>query len=597
MFNEFLLQTLTDAQLIDASYSYRKYSSTLTHKFALKEFFNQCLIELIRNEISIHRALNHPNILNFLDFSESSHPMIFLEWMPLGDLEKMIKAQRHFSPVELKRLAWGILKGLEYLHDQGIVHFDIKSANILLDSQYHPKIADFGLAMKADKLAQNIKIQFGTPKYHSFEMIKKYLLCKGLIPKEEKRIVYTSAVDIYALGLVLTELIEGRLIYSAYDKYSEHQLFLLIYHTRPEFVFPEQTDAILKSMVDDCLVKNPEERADARKLLNDLSDLGQEEWIDTNPKAYFSKLKNSDYVIVHSLGKGGFAEVFLIQYTVAVKIKKYLPVPENLQKIAALGNQKSWFDDLDHRYLSKAINTEWNGMTTVILKTSLGFPMNHFHASGQLTLKRKLNILSQILNALSYFHQHEIILRNFNSENIWLSLSDRVLISDFDDAVKIRSNLPFQPIQDTIYLAPEMNEYSALNFNYSFQTDVYALGVFIIELMQIRPFKRKIKEMSHIFFFEFLLKNLPEFLDDVDASYLEFMIYRSVIVFPEMRASIAELTEIFKRKTTGFLNRTQTYKTDLLRSVGFFKAQAEVFVMVNKEEELSSDFCASCGLS
>ena len=108
--------------------------------------------EFLNEVISIRRT-SHVNIVNLLGFClHGSKRALIYEYMANGSLEKYIYSEESKMSIgweKLRQVAIGIARGLEYLHlgcNTRIIHFDIKPHNILLDEEFCPKIADFGLA-------------------------------------------------------------------------------------------------------------------------------------------------------------------------------------------------------------------------------------------------------------------------------------------------------------------------------------------------------------------------------------------------------------------------------------------------------------------
>ncbi|KAL5653919.1 hypothetical protein ACJX0J_033238, partial [Zea mays] len=108
--------------------------------------------EFVNEVVSIRRT-SHVNIVSLLGFCVHGHKRaIVYEYMANGSLEKYIQSEETRMAIgweKLREIAAGIARGLEYLHrgcSTQIIHFDIKPNNILLDEDFSPKIADFGLA-------------------------------------------------------------------------------------------------------------------------------------------------------------------------------------------------------------------------------------------------------------------------------------------------------------------------------------------------------------------------------------------------------------------------------------------------------------------
>ncbi|TVU22029.1 hypothetical protein EJB05_31705, partial [Eragrostis curvula] len=162
--------------------------------------------EFVNEVMSIGRT-SHVNIVSLFGFClEGSKRALIYEYMPNGSLDKYIYSENPKAILGWERLyaiAVGIARGLEYLHhscNTRIVHFDIKPQNILLDHNFCPKIADFGLAKlchtKESKLSMTGArgtIGFIAPEVHSRTF--------GVV---------STKSDVYSYGMMLLEMVGGR---------------------------------------------------------------------------------------------------------------------------------------------------------------------------------------------------------------------------------------------------------------------------------------------------------------------------------------------------------------------------------------------------
>ena len=120
---------------------------------AIKQF---CLIdgsgqeiESFRREIEMMESLQHNNIVRYFGTDRTDKNLfILLEFVPGGSIEQMLSQFGAFSEEMVRRFTHHILSGVSYLHDCGIVHRDIKGANVLVSSSGVAKLADFGCSKK-----------------------------------------------------------------------------------------------------------------------------------------------------------------------------------------------------------------------------------------------------------------------------------------------------------------------------------------------------------------------------------------------------------------------------------------------------------------
>ena len=147
--------------------------------------------------------LNHPNIITVHDFGEAGDLYYFImEYVDGINLRQMLQGQK-LSARQALQIVPAVCDALQFAHDKGIVHRDIKPENILIDTEGHIKIADFGLAKLLDKdsggpaLTQAYEVM-GTMHYMAPEQI-------------EKPLTVDHRADIYSLGVVFYELLTGEL--------------------------------------------------------------------------------------------------------------------------------------------------------------------------------------------------------------------------------------------------------------------------------------------------------------------------------------------------------------------------------------------------
>ena len=149
----------------------------------------------------------HPNIVKVIDYGEyQGNPYLVMEYLPGGTLKDLLKV-RHGKPLpyqEAARILAPVANALEYAHQQGTIHRDVKPANILITAGGAPMLADFGVAKILDiDIGQSLTstgMGIGTPKYMAPEQWLNQI---------------SVQTDIYALGVVFYEMVTGRVPYNA----------------------------------------------------------------------------------------------------------------------------------------------------------------------------------------------------------------------------------------------------------------------------------------------------------------------------------------------------------------------------------------------
>nr|XP_029118030.1 rust resistance kinase Lr10-like [Elaeis guineensis] len=162
------------------------------------------------NEVATVGRIHHANVVRLLGFcSEGTWRALIYEFMPNESLEKYIFCKRNktdHQPLDVKKLeeiAIGIAQGIEYLHqgcNQRILHFDIKPHNILLDHDFNPKIADFGLAKLCSRDQSIITM---TAARETMGYIAPEIYCRNF-----GAVSYKS--DVYSFGMLVLEMVGGR---------------------------------------------------------------------------------------------------------------------------------------------------------------------------------------------------------------------------------------------------------------------------------------------------------------------------------------------------------------------------------------------------
>ena len=218
--------------------------------------------QLIMNELLVMNDSRQENIVNFLEayIIDDEELWVIMEYMEGGCLTDILDAVarsntgEHSSPLNENQMAYIVketCQGLKFLHNKKIIHRDIKSDNILLNSQGLVKITDFGFCVELTEKRSKRATMVGTPYWMAPEIVNQ----KG----------YDEKVDVWSLGIMLIEMIEGEPPYLNEDPLKA--LYLIANNGSPKLRHPESVCKETKQFLDACLQVNVESRASVRKLL------------------------------------------------------------------------------------------------------------------------------------------------------------------------------------------------------------------------------------------------------------------------------------------------------------------------------------------
>ncbi|KAJ5191072.1 Cytokinesis protein sepH [Penicillium cinerascens] len=205
-------------------------------------------LRVIMLEIDLLKNLDHPNIVKYQGFVKSVETLnIILEYCENGSLHSIAKNFGRFPENLVGLYMSQVLHGLLYLHEQGVIHRDIKGANILTTKEGLVKLADFGVASRTTGLSESSVV--GTPYWMAPEVIE----LSGA----------TTASDIWSLGCTVIELLEGKPPY--HNLQPMPALFRIVNDDHPPL--PQGASPAVKDFLMQCFQKDPNLRVSARKLL------------------------------------------------------------------------------------------------------------------------------------------------------------------------------------------------------------------------------------------------------------------------------------------------------------------------------------------
>ncbi|OAF70901.1 hypothetical protein A3Q56_01300 [Intoshia linei] len=202
----------------------------------------------ICREIEIQSHLVHRHIIRMYDyFYDENRIYLIVEYAPGGELYGMLKRKKRFCEQLSATYTLQISIALSYLHDNNVIHRDLKPENILLGYHAEIKITDFGWAVHAPSSRRTTFC--GTIDYLSPEMV------------EGK--VHDSAVDLWTVGVLLYEFLNGSPPFETGGAQSTYHLIKNIQYTIPDYF----ADGAI-NLIDGLLKYNPKDRTSLKKIVH-----------------------------------------------------------------------------------------------------------------------------------------------------------------------------------------------------------------------------------------------------------------------------------------------------------------------------------------
>ncbi|KAK8857877.1 hypothetical protein M9Y10_012973 [Tritrichomonas musculus] len=196
-----------------------------------------------QREIMVLANAIHPCVLRFVGATDSPPFCIITEWMGGGSLYHELHKYHRLDNTQLTICAIDIARGMQFLHSRHIIHRDLKSLNVLLDTKGYSKICDFGFARqskKEDLMTKNV----GTPHWMAPELLGG-------------SDTYNEKVDVYAYGIVLWEILTGDL---PYNDLEPTQIIgqVLLHDARP--YLPPTSPPDFRALIEKCWARDPKAR-------------------------------------------------------------------------------------------------------------------------------------------------------------------------------------------------------------------------------------------------------------------------------------------------------------------------------------------------
>ena len=404
---------------------YRAHDPTLKRDVAIKVIkfpenlhtghVNKMKQDLLK-EARLAACLSHPGIVQVYDVDEqNNNPFLVLELISGTLLSQFIKDKGYLDILTAQSIFSNLLSAMAYAHDRGIIHLDLKPANIILEQGMQPRIMDFGIAHSASELmGSNVEIA-GTPLYMSPEQIGG----KNVDPRS----------DVYSLGVILYQMLSGRLPFFSKNFNNLRESIINKLHT-PLQVYKADLPKPYVEFIDRALGKIPADRFDSAISMHEEFKKCTEEINSSKKHRDDARLtgkakQNALYFITQRMKrKGDFpaASEYIVELTSKIRSKNASSqhVAQTILKDVSLTNRvlrianSAYYKGLGEPVTTISRAVVMLGMNAILNMASALTIFEHF-LKGSDTDELKNQVLQAILTAL-YAREIADKIKSINSE-------------------------------------------------------------------------------------------------------------------------------------------------------------------------------------
>ena len=410
---------------------------------------NKEIVERFSREALIIAKLSHPNIIHIIDrgITVEGRYYLIMDYVKGTTLAHIIK-KGNYKLNEKVDIILQICKALSYAHKNGVIHRDIKPGNILINTEGHSFVSDFGIAQLFDKHSKGENLTkegviMGTMAYMSPE---QQVNAKNV----------TTATDIYSLGVVMYEMFTG---------------------SKPlgRFKLPTEIDPNLpkpyEKIILKCLDAEPENRFQAVEEMKDqfLEFLQGSHIQKSQKERAFQGVKDAaeKFVLLDIIKENDFSAVYLFKNKDSNKLLVIKKIKNQKTGIAVAKN----LTGLKHDNIVSIYGVSEDEKNFIIVMKYIKGGSLKDRILKSRAINETMKICKEICTGLSFAHQKNIIHGNLRPANILISETNEIKITDFG----LEAHYP--PGEE------ENNWYHLPNEEKSVSADIFSAGVIFYEML------------------------------------------------------------------------------------------------------------------
>ncbi len=437
-------------------------------------------VERFRQEAQAIAALRHPHIVQVYDFSESEDGLHFMVMEYIDGMSLDVYLSEHPGPLPMPQamtLFRQVAEALHAAHEKGIIHRDVKPSNILIDRQGTAYLTDFGIAQILG--AQRLTMSYMSPGTPSF-----------MAPEQGTGQPITRAVDLYALGGLLYQLLTGRLPYE-----DDNPLAVIMRKSAQPPAPPSLFNPTLTPEVDAVILQamalHPAQRFEnalimikalERALARDSAKIGSSaDPLETAviPQWTLNKPELTHYEIRDLISENAYLQRFAARST-ALEQPCFLDVlrtpAQDAPDLAAQFRQH-WqgLSQLNHPHLAAVTNVDLSldNRPFVAFEHVEGVPLDKQLALGQpFPPEAALRLVRHIAKALAAAQEVGMVHQDLRPEQILLRDGNMPILVGLGGPVAFAA-------QGNLYAAPEQER----GLPVSARSNMYSLGILLYELL------------------------------------------------------------------------------------------------------------------